>query len=183
RLLHLRRDPGGDVHRSRRIRGDGVELPRLPAQRRRAAGDDRADADRHVRAEPGVAATGRAAGVRDRRAGVDVRGATAADGSAAAGDGRRGLPRVAAAYRRCAGGRAVGAWIRGLRPADFALGEGGTAWTSRGINRAGRWPTYSRTDFLGRNAMTTRAVGPMAGIGWLKNAVNLGRNNPRAVFG
>lgn len=31
--------------------------------------------------------------------------------------------------------------------------------------------------------MTTRAVGPMAGLGWLKNAVNLGRSNPKAVFG
>ena len=31
--------------------------------------------------------------------------------------------------------------------------------------------------------MTTRTVGPMAGIGWLKNAINLGRNNPKAVFG
>ena len=31
--------------------------------------------------------------------------------------------------------------------------------------------------------MTTRALGPGAGIGWLKQAVNLGRNNPKAVFG
>lgn len=31
--------------------------------------------------------------------------------------------------------------------------------------------------------MTTRAMGPLAGIGWLKNAINLGRRNPRAVFG
>ncbi|QIL19509.1 hypothetical protein [Thermomonas sp. HDW16] len=31
--------------------------------------------------------------------------------------------------------------------------------------------------------MTTRAVGAGAGIGWLKQAVNLGRNNPKAIFG
>ena len=31
--------------------------------------------------------------------------------------------------------------------------------------------------------MTTRALGPGAGIAWLKQAVNLGRNNPKAVFG
>ena len=31
--------------------------------------------------------------------------------------------------------------------------------------------------------MTTRALGPGAGISWLKQAVNLGRNNPKAVFG
>ena len=31
--------------------------------------------------------------------------------------------------------------------------------------------------------MTTRALGPGAGIGWLRQAVNLGRNNPKAVFG
>ncbi|MDB6163704.1 MAG: hypothetical protein JWL98_1136 [Xanthomonadaceae bacterium] len=31
--------------------------------------------------------------------------------------------------------------------------------------------------------MTTRAVGPLAGIGWLKSAVNLGRHNARALFG
>ena len=31
--------------------------------------------------------------------------------------------------------------------------------------------------------MTARAVGPGAGIDWLKQAVNLGRNNPRAIFG
>ena len=31
--------------------------------------------------------------------------------------------------------------------------------------------------------MTTRAVRPGAGIAWLKQAVNLGRNNPKAVFG
>lgn len=31
--------------------------------------------------------------------------------------------------------------------------------------------------------MTTRAMGPLAGIGWLKNGINLGRNNPKAVFG
>src|SRR5688572_3198302 len=31
--------------------------------------------------------------------------------------------------------------------------------------------------------MTTRALGPGAGIGWLKQAVDLGRNNPKAVFG
>ena len=31
--------------------------------------------------------------------------------------------------------------------------------------------------------MTTRAMGPLAALGWLKNAVNLGRNNPKAVFG
>jgi len=31
--------------------------------------------------------------------------------------------------------------------------------------------------------MTTRAMGPGAGIGWLKQAVNLGRNNPKAIFG
>jgi hypothetical protein len=35
----------------------------------------------------------------------------------------------------------------------------------------------------GRLNMTTRALGPGAGIGWLKQAVNLGRNNPKAVFG
>lgn len=31
--------------------------------------------------------------------------------------------------------------------------------------------------------MTTRAVGIGSGIGWLKQAVNLGRNNPKAIFG
>ena len=31
--------------------------------------------------------------------------------------------------------------------------------------------------------MTTRAMGPLAGIGWLKNAINLGRHNPKAIFG
>jgi len=31
--------------------------------------------------------------------------------------------------------------------------------------------------------MATRAMGPMAGFGWLKNAVNLGRSNPKAIFG
>lgn len=31
--------------------------------------------------------------------------------------------------------------------------------------------------------MTTQAMGPMAGFEWLKNAINLGRNNPKAVFG
>ena len=31
--------------------------------------------------------------------------------------------------------------------------------------------------------MGTRALGPGAGIGWLKNAVNLGRDNPKAIFG
>ena len=31
--------------------------------------------------------------------------------------------------------------------------------------------------------MTTRAAGIGAGIGWLKNAVNLGRDNPKAIFG
>lgn len=31
--------------------------------------------------------------------------------------------------------------------------------------------------------MTTRAMGPLAGIGWLTNAINLGRRNPKAVFG
>lgn len=31
--------------------------------------------------------------------------------------------------------------------------------------------------------MKTRAMGPLAGIGWLKNGINLGRNNPKAVFG
>lgn len=31
--------------------------------------------------------------------------------------------------------------------------------------------------------MTTRAVGPGSGWGWLQQAINLGRNNPRAIFG
>lgn len=31
--------------------------------------------------------------------------------------------------------------------------------------------------------MATRANGPMAGFGWLKNAINLGHGNPKAVFG
>lgn len=31
--------------------------------------------------------------------------------------------------------------------------------------------------------MATRAMGPLAGIGWLKNAINLGRGNAKAVFG
>lgn len=31
--------------------------------------------------------------------------------------------------------------------------------------------------------MATRTVGPLAGIGWLKNAINLGHNNPKALFG
>ena len=31
--------------------------------------------------------------------------------------------------------------------------------------------------------MSTRAMGPMAGFRWLMNAINLGRNNPKAVFG
>lgn len=31
--------------------------------------------------------------------------------------------------------------------------------------------------------MQTRAMGPAAGWSWLKRAVNLGRNNPRALFG
>jgi hypothetical protein len=31
--------------------------------------------------------------------------------------------------------------------------------------------------------MTTRAVGAMAGIDWLRQAVNLGRQNPKAIFG
>lgn len=31
--------------------------------------------------------------------------------------------------------------------------------------------------------MATRARGPLAGIGWLKNAINLGRQSPKAVFG
>ena len=31
--------------------------------------------------------------------------------------------------------------------------------------------------------MTTRAAGPLAGIRWLKQAVNLGHGNPKAIFG
>lgn len=31
--------------------------------------------------------------------------------------------------------------------------------------------------------MTTRAMGPLAGLDWLKRGINLGRNNPKAVFG
>ena len=31
--------------------------------------------------------------------------------------------------------------------------------------------------------MTTRAMGPMAGLGWLTRALNVGRNRPGAVFG
>ena len=31
--------------------------------------------------------------------------------------------------------------------------------------------------------MSTRAMGPMAGFRWLTNAINLGRHNPKAVFG
>lgn len=31
--------------------------------------------------------------------------------------------------------------------------------------------------------MTTRANGPLAGLSWLKHGFNLGRNNPRAIFG
>ena len=31
--------------------------------------------------------------------------------------------------------------------------------------------------------MSTRAMGPIAGFRWLMNAINLGRNNPKAVFG
>lgn len=31
--------------------------------------------------------------------------------------------------------------------------------------------------------MSTRAMGPMAGFRWLTNAINLGRNNPKAIFG
>lgn len=31
--------------------------------------------------------------------------------------------------------------------------------------------------------MTTRARGPLAGFGWLKNAINLGHGNAKAVFG
>lgn len=31
--------------------------------------------------------------------------------------------------------------------------------------------------------MTTRAVGPGRGWGWLQQAINLGRNNPKAIFG
>ena len=31
--------------------------------------------------------------------------------------------------------------------------------------------------------MTTRAMGPGAGWSWLKQAINLGRNNPKALFG
>jgi hypothetical protein len=31
--------------------------------------------------------------------------------------------------------------------------------------------------------MATRAKGPLAGFGWLKNAINLGNGNPKAVFG
>lgn len=31
--------------------------------------------------------------------------------------------------------------------------------------------------------MTTRAMGPMAGLGWLTRAINVGRNRPGAIFG
>ncbi|QOW24385.1 hypothetical protein [Lysobacter sp. H23M47] len=31
--------------------------------------------------------------------------------------------------------------------------------------------------------MSTRAMGPMAGLGWLTRAINVGRNGPGAVFG
>lgn len=31
--------------------------------------------------------------------------------------------------------------------------------------------------------MTTRSRGPLAGFGWLRNAINLGHGNPKAVFG
>src|SRR5690606_30491687 len=31
--------------------------------------------------------------------------------------------------------------------------------------------------------MTTRAMGPMAGLGWLTRALNAGRNRPGAIFG
>jgi MFS family permease len=31
--------------------------------------------------------------------------------------------------------------------------------------------------------MSTRAMGPLAGISWLKNGINLGRNNAKAIFG
>lgn len=31
--------------------------------------------------------------------------------------------------------------------------------------------------------MTTRALGPLAGLHWLKRGINTGRHNPRAVFG
>jgi hypothetical protein len=36
---------------------------------------------------------------------------------------------------------------------------------------------------MGRETMTTRSRGPLAGFGWLRNAVNLGHGNPKAVFG
>ena len=36
---------------------------------------------------------------------------------------------------------------------------------------------------FGDTGMTTRAVGPGAGIEWLKQAFNLGRSNPQAIFG
>lgn len=32
-------------------------------------------------------------------------------------------------------------------------------------------------------AMTTRALGPGAGFGWIKRAINLGAGNPQAIFG
>jgi hypothetical protein len=35
----------------------------------------------------------------------------------------------------------------------------------------------------GEKTMTTRSRGPLAGFGWLRNAVNLGHGNPKAVFG
>lgn len=31
--------------------------------------------------------------------------------------------------------------------------------------------------------MTTRAMGPMTGLEWLKRGINLGRHNPKAIFG
>ena len=31
--------------------------------------------------------------------------------------------------------------------------------------------------------MTTRAMGPMSGLEWLKRGINLGRHNPKAIFG
>jgi hypothetical protein len=43
--------------------------------------------------------------------------------------------------------------------------------------------TPRRRGSPGEHIMQTRAMGPGAGWSWIKQAINLGRNNPRALFG
>src|SRR3546814_612743 len=168
-------------------RSGGSRVPLLPLPRRPGGVGGGVAARGGHEAQGGVGGGGRR-GAGPGRGGAEAnRGRCRRRAARAPGDA---AVRAACASATSPVGAAEAACLCSLsREGRGGLGRGVLGGSNRGHpSRQSVWCVAYDDDLFpppheARNAMSTHATSPAAGWSWLKQAVHLGRRNPRAVFG